>query len=1196
MALSKWLKDMQHSSNFEFLKEKDYNPIFFKLTHNAERIFAIDPNASVVKFRQFGEALAQDLAARANIRVQKMDKQTDLLVKIRRYLDLEPEVMDLFHGLRKSGNVATHEFETKYSEAMAGLRAARSLAIWFHRTFGKQGDKFRPAPLVLPEDPAANLVSLQGEVARLKNELESKQQEVDSNEQMNDLLHKVEAEKSAISAQAEEAKALLEQQMTDAAEDAKTYEELIDLQEAEFAKTKKAYDKQLAELKAEAEKNKNDLKQLQALKKLTRKATAKMNLSEAETREHIDRQLRDAGWQVDTKVLKYSNGVRPEKGKNMAIAEWPTKGDKRSKPADYVLFVGMTPVGIVEAKKHIKEVAGHLSQANRYALNFLDDPDFIPAWEIEGLGDPWQPDESSSYQVPFIFAANGRPYVKQFEQASGIWYRDVRKASNLAEALRGFPSPTGLLDKLTRSKLEAEQKLEQEGLSYLGLYDYQEKAVKAVEQALANGRNTALLAMATGTGKTRTMLGMMYRFLETERFKRVLFLVDRTSLGSQAFDTFQDVKIKEGKSLTQIYNVSEMADRRAEKSTRLHVATVQAMVNRLGDAENPIPVDEYDCIVVDEAHRGYTLDREMTEGEAEVREAKQYMSGYRYVLEYFDAFKVGLTATPALHTTEIFGKPVFTYSYREAVAEDRLIDHEPPHIIKTKLNTEGIHFNKGEEVTFINSPNSAAAQESGVETAVLPDELDFDVDSFNRSVLSEGFNTTISEVFADYVDPMGKEKSMVFAVNKTHANTLKKTLDTAFKDIYGDSYNSAAVEVIVGDTDEVDKAIARYKNERFPSVAITVDLLTTGIDVPSICHLLFARRVKSRILYEQMLGRATRRCDDINKTVFHVYDAVDIYKTLEKVSTMKPVVKDPNVTLEQLIDELEHDESHAAPGVREDSTHAEDVLDQLSQKIMRVMRKAKGAAEKSPELKERLQELEEHWGVEPENLHKHIHQMGPDKAKEFLHQHTHLVEQVEQVQRLIGTTYKPIVHTGEDEVREVTQGYGSHEKPEDYLISFNEFITEQISQVAALKVICTKPNQITRQQLKDIRLLLDNNGFSETKLKTAWRNKTNQEIAASIIGYIRQAALGEALLPFDERVANAMKEIYSLHSWTPVQRKMLDSLAKQLVHEIVIDAEFINKVFTHVGGYKGLNKCLGDQLDNVVETINEHLWPIAANS
>ena len=182
---------------------------------------------------------------------------------------------------------------------------------------------------------------------------------------------------------------------------------------------------------------------------------------------------------------------------------------------------------------------------------------------------------------------------------------------------------------------------------------------------------------------------------------------------------------------------------------------------------------------------------------------------------------------------------------------------------------------------------------------------------------------------------------------------------------------------ITGAADKVDQLIRRYKNERLPNIAVTVDLLTTGIDVPAICHLVFLRRVKSRILYEQMIGRATRRCDEIGKTVFKIYDPVDLYATLQAVNTMQPLVKDPNVTLEQLIDELNNPASLAAPGTTPGASHAHDVLNQLNQKLMRVLRRASHDADKRPKLKARLDELEQQWGVPPAQLHQHLHELGP---------------------------------------------------------------------------------------------------------------------------------------------------------------------------------------------------------------------------
>ena len=279
----------------------------------------------------------------------------------------------------------------------------------------------------------------------------------------------------------------------------------------------------------------------------------------------------------------------------------------------------------------------------------------------------------------------------------------------------------------------------------------------------------------------------------------------------------------------------------AEAETRVQVATVQAMVKRIFMSDNPPPLDQFDCIIIDEAHRGYTLDQEMTEGELATRDASQYLSSYRRVLDYFDAVKIGLTATPAKHTSEIFGKPVYTYSYREAVADDWLIDHEPPIRYETLLTQNGIKFAKGDKVNAINT------QTGEVQSAELDDELNFEVDAFNRKVINESFNKVICQQLVQELDPFGDEKTMIFCATDLHADMVKRLLDEAFKDLYNGEYNQAAVAKITGQSDKVEQLIRQYKNERYPNIAITVDLLTTGINVPKLCNLVFMRRVKSRV-------------------------------------------------------------------------------------------------------------------------------------------------------------------------------------------------------------------------------------------------------------------------------------------------------------------------------------------------------------
>jgi len=310
---------------------------------------------------------------------------------------------------------------------------------------------------------------------------------------------------------------------------------------------------------------------------------------------------------------------------------------------------------------------------------------------------------------------------------------------------------------------------------------------------------------------------------------------------------------------------------------------------------------------------------------------------------------------------------------------------------------------------------------------------------------------------------------------------------------------------------------------------------------------------------------------------------------------MKPLVRDPNITLEQLVNEITDPEQLEralnAPGDTAEQCHADVVLSQLSQKVMRVLRKAEKKAESNPALKQKLGELEGLWGVEPKSLHKHLYELGPNQAAAFITQHSGLVNQLAEVSHLLGSERQPVISEHHDEIRERTQSYGVHQKPEDYLDSFNQFIKEQLNQSAALSVVVSKPRDLTREQLKEIKLLLDGAGYTEVKLQSAVRSQTNQDIAASIIGHIRRAAFGEPLVPFETRVAQAMQRIYQRHNWLPAQRKWLERLAKQLVHEVIIDRVFVNNRFAEQGGARQLDKVLGQQLDSVLEELSEAIWP-----
>jgi type I restriction enzyme, R subunit len=592
-------------------------------------------------------------------------------------------------------------------------------------------------------------------------------------------------------------------------------------------------------------------------------------------------------------------------------------------------------------------------------------------------------------------------------------------------------------------------------------------------------------------------------------------------------------------------------------------------VKRVLYAEEPSdapPIDQYDLIVVDECHRGYLLDRELSDAELSFRSQDDYISKYRRVLDHFDAVKIGLTATPALHTVDIFGDPIFTYSYREAVVDGYLIDHEPPVRIETALAQAGIRFKTGEQVEMLDTRTGK------VDLAHMPDEIGFEVESFNKKVITLPFVQAVAGELARHIDPNLPGKTLIFAVSDAHADMVVEEIKKAFAEQYGE-IEDAAVRKITGSVDRVGSLIRSYRNDAMPKIAVTVDLLTTGIDVPSITNLVFLRRVNSRILYEQMLGRATRQCPDIGKETFRIFDAVDLYPHLQDLTEMRPVVVDPKISLEQLFEELARVEAEE---------HRQAVLDQI---IVKLRRRAVRMED------EARQRYEATVGERPEDTLERLGASSPGDAAAWVR------SQPAGFARILdwdpsgeGVNYMPISHH-EDKVVLVTRGYGTVDKPEDFLDSFTSYVRNNVNTVAALTVVVQRPRDLTRAQLRDLKLALDKLGYSEANLRRAWQDAKNEDIAASIIGFVRQAALGDALVPFEERVQEAMKRIYASRSWTDPQRRWLKRISEQLVREVVVDREsFDREPFQAHGGFRRLNKVFDGRLESIISDINEEMW------
>jgi type I restriction enzyme R subunit len=666
--------------------------------------------------------------------------------------------------------------------------------------------------------------------------------------------------------------------------------------------------------------------------------------------------------------------------------------------------------------------------------------------------------------------------------------------------------------------------------------------------------------MATGTGKTRTCLGLVYRLLKTNRFRRILFLVDRTTLGEQTENVFRELRLASQNTLAEIFGVKGLKEPDIDPDTRFHVATIQGLLIRLQSAKAP-PSDQYDCIIVDECHRGYLLDRQMSETELSFRDEADYISQYTRALDHFDAIKIGLTATPALHTTQLFGKPVFSYGYREAVRDGYLVPHGPPIRIETNLSTQGIQWSAGDDVPVL--------QNGQIDLVHLTDELAFDIDSFNKNVITRPFNEAVCAELAQHIDPSLPGKTILFCATDQHADLVVNVLREALQKHYGEVENDAVLK-ITGQTDNHNAAIRRFRNERNPTFAVTVDLLSTGVDVPSVTNIVFLRRVRSRILYEQMLGRATRLCPEIEKDSFQIFDAVRLYEALNGFTEMN-LSHNVSLSTEQLVAELRN-----LPAENTDGRNlvAEQLLSRLTRRFSLLAENEavclRATGKTSAELQRELQNL------------------SPEEIADYLAAHPVLLRLLD---RMPSTPEPQFISEHPDAVRSVSRDYHGKNAP-DYLSEFAAFLEEK-NQVPALLAVKTKPHDLTRAELRSLHEMLDEKGFTEQHLQSAQREAKNEDIAASIVGFIRAYALGDPLKPYAERVDSALQRLLQQHpSLSDVQRRWLRNIAAGIKSGTVVEFSDLDtgEFKKQAGGLQRLDKLFEGRLQSRFQELRALIW------
>jgi type I restriction enzyme R subunit len=494
------------------------------------------------------------------------------------------------------------------------------------------------------------------------------------------------------------------------------------------------------------------------------------------------------------------------------------------------------------------------------------------------------------------------------------------------------------------------------------------------------------------------------------------------------------------------------------------------------------------------------------------------------------------------------------------------VDHEPPIRINTELSSEGIGWAAGEEVKFYDPTTTQ------IDKFTTPDELRFEVEAFNRNVITDPFNQVVCEALADELDPFSPYKTLIFCVSAAHADLVVMLLKEAFQRRYGSVPNDAVAK-ITGDSDKPKQLIRRFKNEAFPNVAVTVDLLSTGVDVPAICNIVFLRRMNSRILYDQMIGRATRLCDAIDKTHFLIFDAVRIYEALKNFTDMKPVVVNPNISFSQLFQELETTEGEESELVRQ-------------QLIAKLRRKQQRLSENQTAQFRLL------TGEEPADFINRLQQLPITEARRWLGTIPGLAELLDQ--QWDGPAKPQFLSEHDDALRSIERGYGEATRPEDYLDGFTAFVRDSGNDLPALTTVLQRPWELTRKDLRELRLALDQRGYNEATLATAWRETTNQAMAASIMGYIRQAALGDSLVPYDQRVDKALQRILASRSWTTPQRQWLQRIANQTKAITIVDREALDDdalIFRREGGgWQRLDRMFAGELDGVLREFKREVW------
>ncbi len=886
--------------------------------------------------------------------------------------------------------------------------------------------------------------------------------------------------------------------------------------------------------------------------------------SERQTRKtRIDPKLRASGWTV----VPYAGDQRS--GPAVAIEEYETDLG----PADYVLADHGELLAVVEAKNLTVGPQGVLPQAERYARA-------IPsAQRFQG-----------EFGVPNLYSTNGEE----------IWFHDVTHPMNRSRKVAAFHTVKALRE-MGQRDTEAELAALRAIPVQAGIRPYQVEANTAIEQAITDRHRKMMVTMATGTGKTLMTVHEIYRLMKSGVARRVLFLVDRRALAAQTVRAFASFEAEPGLKFDKIYPVYSQrfqqtdfdADEKFDPNVMpnslltnpklgdafVYVSTIQRMsINLFGseagihfgegdrgdeDAKKlDIPIHAFDLIVADECHRGYS--------------AKE-LSIWRSTLDWFDATKIGLTATPAAHTMAYFENMVYRYDYERAVREGYLVDYDVVRV-KSDVRMNGVFLHEGEQVDEVDTDTGARQLD------FLEDERLFDASEVERKITAPDSNKKILEELKRYAEEheaaTGRfPKILIFAANDLpHTSHSDQLVDQA-RDVFG--RGEAFVSKITGRVDRPLQKIREFRNRPNPKITVTVDLLTTGVDIPDLEFLVFLRPVKSRILFEQMLGRGTRRSPDLvpGKDHFVVFDCFDgsLFEYFRNTTgmTVEPPEGDGK-SVEKIVEEIWQ------------NTDRDYNTKRLSKRLQRIDKNMSGNAR---DLFARFVadgDIARFAAELPAKVRGDFtNTMAILRNPDFLA----LLKDYPRAERSF------IVATGVTDTVEsewlIKAGVGKEYRPDDYLKLFEQFVDEHVDEIRALRILLSKPADWGAGPLKELREALNHapEHFTEANLEKAF-NMTHHKALVDIISMVKRAASETSLLlTAEERVNAAVATVSSGRSLNEEQNKWMEYIRQHLVQNLSIEPDDFDNipVLADRGGWGRANRTFDGHLAQLLDELNKEL-------